>query len=92
MKCIELYILDDGTFRVTKSMKEELAENEAMEDEDEGQPAATLNEAVGIIKQLATEPAPEEEEATMDQAMAGYKRTAARQPMQAPNPNGVFGE
>lgn len=91
MRCIELYINEDGTFRVSESMKEEPEQYEGQEGEGEGQQAATIEEALMLVKQMAMSDSKEQEQTAMDQAMAGYNKQK-RPEMRAPNPEAVFGE
>lgn len=77
--CIKLYAAPDGSYTVSKSQEQ------APED---GQPAASLDEAMELIRQMAQEPEGEED---MESAMKGYAKKA-QPPMKAPNPEGLFGE
>ncbi len=79
--CVHLYSMPDGTFKVTQD------EGPAP---TEGQDAATIDEAVEMVRQMASA-APEGGEEDMAAAQAGYAK-AAQPGMGAPNPGGLFGE
>jgi hypothetical protein len=78
--CVKIYASPDGSYLVSKS------EEPAPED---GQPAADMDEAMELAKQLMSG-APEGED-DMQSAQAGYDRKA-KPMMGAPNPEGIFGE
>ncbi len=80
--CIEIYMMPDGTATVSSSQKPAPTD---------GQPAASLDEAFEIARQMAEGPQEPTEDEAMQAAQAGYARKA--QPgMDAPNPQGLFGE
>lgn len=82
--CIEIYVKPDGTYTVSAERKPA---------SDDGQPAATLDEALQLARDMAENPpaAEEEEEGEMAAMQSGYAKRAMK-PMGAPNPGGVFGE
>jgi hypothetical protein len=82
--CIHLYSMPDGSYKVTKD------EGPAP---TEGQDAASLDEAMELVRQMASG-APEgegEQPSEMDAMQSGYAKRAVKAP-DAPNPGGVFGE
>ncbi len=82
VKCIHIYLNADGTASVA------MAEEPAPTD---GQPAASLDEAFEMAREMVQAPAEGDEAAAMQSAQAGYNRKAQGQ-MSAPNPEGLFGE
>ncbi len=80
--CVHIYIRPDGSAMVK-------AEQEPMP--EDGQPAASLDEAFDMARQMAENPPNPEEDNAMAEAQAGYARRA-RAPMEQSNPKGVFGE
>lgn len=79
--CLMICLNPDGT--ATVSRKEMPAQD--------GQPAASLDEAFEIARTLSEQPPEEAEDDGMEAAMTGYNRKA-RAPMDAPSPGAVFGE
>jgi len=86
VSCVHIYMKPDGSALVIKA-REPMPDN--------GQPAASLDEAFQIARQMAEDPsAPEGEEdegGEMAAAQAGYNKRAKPE-MSAPNPQGLFGE
>jgi hypothetical protein len=74
--------MPDGTYMVEKS------DGPAPQD---GQVAASLDEAMELTRQMAEGGAPETGEEDMAAAQAGYAKNAMKG-AQAPNPGGLFGE
>jgi hypothetical protein len=80
--CLHIYLKPDGTAMVS-SGQEPMPED--------GTPAASLDEAFQIARQLAENPSDAQEQEAMSAAQAGYAKRAPK-PMNAPNPEAVFGE
>lgn len=80
--CIHLYSMPDGSFKVEKT------EGPAPQ---EGEDAASLDEAMELVREMASGAPEEGEEIGMDEMQSGYAKRAPK-PMDAPNPGGVFGE
>jgi hypothetical protein len=78
--CVEIYMKPDGTATVSSSQKPAPTD---------GQPAANLDEALEIARGLAENP--EDDAEAMQAAQSGYARKAQPQ-MNAPSPEGLFGE
>ncbi len=90
MKTICVSQLDDGTFSVYEKAPEVAAlapGDEPMgQAEPEGQPAASLDEALDLVRQMIGQDARSPEQAMMD----GYNKAA--KPAAKPTPARVFGE
>lgn len=81
-KCVKIHANPDGSYLVSQS------EEPAPKD---GQPAADMDEAMQMMQEMMAGAPEGEDEAMMQSAQAGYARKA-RAPMQAPRPEGLFGE
>lgn len=81
-KCVKIHANPDGSYMVSQS------EEPAPQD---GQPAADMDEAMEMARQMLAGKPEGEEGDEMQAAAAGYAKRA--QPgMKAPNPEGLFGE
>lgn len=80
--CVHLYVMPDGSYKVTKDEGPAPAE---------GQEAASMDEAVELVRQMAEGGPSDSEDEDMEAAQAGYAKRAPGM-MGAPNPGGVFGE
>lgn len=80
-KCVKIHANPDGSYLVSQS------EEPAPKD---GQPAADMDEAMMMAKDMMAGPEDEDAE-MMGAAQKGYARKA-QAPMQAPRPEGLFGE
>jgi hypothetical protein len=87
MKTICITQNDDGTYSVYKEMPEmamEEAQAGEMDEASKGEPAADIDEALGMARQMLQDDGSSEEE----QIMSGYDKN---KPMTKPKPSQVFG-
>lgn len=80
--CVKIYIAEDGTYSVGKTEDEPIPAD--------AQPAQSLEEAFTMAKDMASAPMDDQDE-MMQSAQAGYNKRKP-QTMQAPSPEGLFGE
>jgi hypothetical protein len=80
--CVHLYVMPDGSYKVSQS------EGPVPGD---AQDAGGMDEAMEMVRQMAEGGAPETEGDEMQAAQAGYAKKAQPK-MDAPNPGAIFGE
>jgi pantothenate synthetase len=81
--CLMICMKPDGTAMVSR---------QDMPPPEDSQEAASLDEAFEIARQMAEQPDEGMEDEAMASAQAGYNKRKPQGMMDAPNPEGVFGE